>query len=75
MLGKILLNKPTKLWDLYLNQAVFACWIRMHTTTKISPFYLVYGRHPHLLGDRNVALPNDAETAPHEERLKLLQSA
>jgi hypothetical protein len=27
MLGKMLLNKPTKLWDLYLDQAVFACRI------------------------------------------------
>ena len=25
MLRKMLLNKPTKLWDLYLNQALFAC--------------------------------------------------
>ena len=75
MLGKMLLNKPTKLWDLYLDQAVFACRIRTHSTTKISPFYLVYGRHPQLLGDRNAALPVDAEAAPYDERLKLLQSA
>jgi len=75
MLGKLLLNKPTKLWDLYLNQAVFACRIRTHTTTKTSPFYLLYGRHPHLLGDTNIALPGDAEVAPHDERFKLLQSA
>ena len=27
MLGKMLLNKPTKLWDLYLDQALFACRI------------------------------------------------
>jgi Integrase zinc binding domain len=27
MLGKMLLNKLTKLWDLYLDQAVFACHI------------------------------------------------
>src|SRR5436309_219682 len=40
MLGKLLLNKPTKLWDLYLDQAVFACRVRTHTTTKTSPFYL-----------------------------------
>jgi hypothetical protein len=75
MLGKLLLNKPTKLWDLYLNQAVFACRIRTHTTTKTSPFYLLYGRHPHLLGDTNITLPSDANVAPHEERFKLLQSA
>jgi hypothetical protein len=75
MLGKLLLNKPTKLWDLYLNQAVFACRIRTHTTMKTSPFYLLYGRHPHLLGDTNITLPSDANVAPHEERFKLLQSA
>lgn len=27
MLGKMLLNKPTKLWHLYLDQAVFVCRI------------------------------------------------
>ena len=75
MLGKMLPNKPTKLWDLYLDQAVFACWIRTHSTMKTSPFYLVYGRHPHLLGDRNATLPVESESAPYEERLKLLQSA
>ena len=74
MLGKLLLGKPTKLWDLYLDQAVFACRIRTHTTTKTSPFYLLYGRQPHLLGDTNVALANDADPAPHDERFRLLQS-
>ena len=75
MLGKMLLNKPTKLWDLYLDQAVFACHIRTHSTTKTSPFYLLYGQHPHLFGDQNAALPIEAESAPYEEKLKLLQSA
>jgi hypothetical protein len=75
MLGKMLLNKPTKLWDLYLDQALFACRIRTHTTTKTSPFYLLYGQHPHLLGDYNATLPQDAESRVPEERLKLVQSA
>ena len=75
MLGKMLMNKPTKLWDLYLDQAVFACRIRTHSTTKTSLFYLLYGRQPHLLGDSNAALPVDAEIASEEERLELLQSA
>src|SRR4030095_302048 len=75
MLGKFLLNKPTKLWDLHLDQALFACRIRTHSTTKTSPFYLLYGRHPHLLGDTNVAMPIDAQIAPHEERVKIVQSA
>jgi len=74
MLGKLLLNKPTKLWDLYLNQAVFTCHIRTHLTTKTSPFYLVHGRQPQLLGDTNVVMSSDAELAPHDKRFKLLQS-
>ena len=74
MLGKLLLNKPTKLWDLYLDQAIFTCRIRTHSTTKMSPFYLVYGRQPQLLGDTNIAMSSDAEPAPHDERFKLLQS-
>lgn len=75
MLGKMLLGKPTKLWDLYLDQALFACRIRTHSTTKTSPFYLLYGRQPHLLGDPNIALPDDAVPEGHEKRMELLQSA
>jgi hypothetical protein len=74
MLENMLLNKPTKLWDLYLDQALFACRIRMHSTTKTSPVYLLHGRHPHLLSDQNVALPAESESAPYDDRLKLLQS-
>src|ERR1700689_3936922 len=47
----------------------------MHSTTKTSPFYLLYGRHPHLLGDQNAVLPAESESALDDERLKLLQSA
>jgi hypothetical protein len=32
MLGKLLLNKPEKLWDLYLDQALLECCIRTHMT-------------------------------------------
>jgi hypothetical protein len=75
MLGKLLLGKPTKLWDLYIDQALFACRVRTNATTKTSPFYLVYGQQPHLFGDDNTALPADATVEDHEERFKLLQSA
>src|SRR5947207_3266363 len=74
MPGKLLLNKPAKLWDLYLDQALFACRIKIHITKKTSPFYLLYDRHPHLLGDMNVALSNDPKVAAHDERFKLVQS-
>jgi hypothetical protein len=60
ILGKLLLNKPTKLWGLYQNP---------HTTTKTSPIYYLRCSHPYLLGDGNIALPNDAEMSSHDERL------
>ena len=47
----------------------------MHTTTRVSSFYLVYGRQPHLLGDRNRALAANAEAAGHEDRIRVVQSA
>jgi uncharacterized protein with von Willebrand factor type A (vWA) domain len=72
MLGKLLMGKPTKL---YLDQALFACRVRTHNTTKTSPFYLIYGKHPHLLGDMNKALPNEVTAEGHEERIRLVQSA
>ena len=75
MISKLLFKKPTKLWDLYLDQALFACRIRTHTTTRVLPFYLVYGRQPHLLGDRNRALAANAEAAGHEDRIRVVQSA
>jgi hypothetical protein len=75
MLTKMLLGKSTKLWDLYLDQALFAARIRTHATTKTSPFYLVYGKHPRLLGDSNVPLANDASIANNETRIQSVYTA
>src|SRR5436305_4033257 len=75
MLEKMLLNKHTKLWNLYLDQAVFACRIRTHSMMKTSSFYLLYGKHSHLLEDYNATLSVESESASYEEWLKLLQSA
>jgi hypothetical protein len=58
----------------FLDQALVACRIQTHTTTKTSPFYLVYDKHPHLLGDQNYSLPVDA-TAEFEEHIRVIQSA
>lgn len=51
MLTKYCMGKPTRVWDLYLAQALFATRIREHATSGKSPFYLVYGTHPRLPGD------------------------
>src|SRR5579871_4231334 len=75
ILSKLLLGKPMKMWDLYLDAALFACRVRTSTTTKTSPFYLLYGRHPHLHRDKKRVLPRDALPADPEERIKLLSSA
>ncbi len=38
-------------WDVYLNQALFACRVRVHRSIGVSPFYLTYGISPTLPGD------------------------
>lgn len=50
ILRKYVLGDIT-LWDQYINPALWATRIRVHSTTGFSPFYLTYGRDPHLPGD------------------------
>lgn len=38
-------------WDNFLEPAVFACNIRKHRTTNVSPYFMVYGVEPRLPGD------------------------
>lgn len=38
-------------WDNYIEEALFSCRVRVHSTTGVSPFYLVYGCHPVIPGD------------------------
>jgi transposase InsO family protein len=38
-------------WDEFVDQALFACRVRVHTVTGHSPFYLVYGQEPLIPGD------------------------
>lgn len=50
MLRKYVLGDIT-IWDQYVNPALWASRVRVHSTTGYSPFYLTYGREPHLPGD------------------------
>ena len=63
MLTKYLMGKPTRLWDTFLSQALFALRVRLHATTKKSPFYLVYGINPRLPSDENPLRPLDLEAS------------
>lgn len=38
-------------WDDFVQTALWACRVRIHSTTGFSPFYLTYGREPRLPGD------------------------
>lgn len=38
-------------WDEFVDAAVWASRVRVHSTTGFSPFYLVYGRDPKIPGD------------------------
>jgi transposase InsO family protein len=51
MLRKYCDGFPEK-WDRFLDSAVFALRVRIHTVTGFSPFYLLYGKNARLPGDR-----------------------
>jgi hypothetical protein len=51
MLTEYSYEKPVRIWDEYLTQAVFATRLRIHAVSKYSPFYLLYGVNPRLPGD------------------------
>ena len=60
-------------WDEYLETAVWATRVRKHSTTKQSPFYLVYGTEPRLVTDiQPPAIPWDLNKPEdcYDNRLK-----
>ena len=71
MLTKYLIGKPTRLWDRFLAQALFATRVRLHAVSKRSPFYLVYGINPRLPSDENPMRPLDidVDTASLQARI------
>lgn len=67
-------------WDHFLEQAVFACNVRKHRTTKYSPFFLVHGVEPKLPGDptrpflpptADTPLPDDTSSSRLKDILQL----
>ena len=44
-------NGAIHCWDDFVNVALWASRVRVHSTTGFSPFYLAYGREPRLPGD------------------------
>jgi hypothetical protein len=73
MLTKYLAGQSTKHWDLYLDGALFAARVRTHSTTKKSPFFMLYGRHPRLPRDQNDYTPLDWSVK--EDRLPIFQTS
>jgi hypothetical protein len=71
-------NSQPQRWDEFLNQTIFAIRVRTHTTTRYSPFYLLYGIEPRIPGDTRESMTewtqetmNDFET----RNLETLQRA
>ena len=56
-LTKLMVNQPTTLWDQYISQALFAVRVRIHATTRHSPYQLLFGRNPRLPTDDNDPRP------------------
>ena len=50
-------NKHQDDWDEHLNYVLFAYRTAIQESTKFSPFYLLYGRHPRLPMDPDLASP------------------
>jgi hypothetical protein len=76
ILTKYLMGKPTRLWDEYLPQALFAARVRSHAVAGRSPFYLVYGVNPRIPSDENVPIDDEsiAEAVPRIEQVNHARS-
>lgn len=61
-LTRLLTNQPIVLWDQYLPQALFATRIRIHVTTRKSPYFLLFGCNPRLPTDENEPRPFTIES-------------
>lgn len=55
IIKKLVGSRPSN-WTAFLPQALFACRVKNHTTTGVSPFELCYGVLPRLPGDFGVPM-------------------
>ncbi|CAF1263743.1 unnamed protein product, partial [Didymodactylos carnosus] len=58
MLRKYIQGKTTK-WDEFVDQALFACRVRVHQSTGRTPFFMVYGVEPKIPGDELTPILDD----------------
>ncbi len=75
ILTKYLMGQSVHHWDEYLDQAIFATWIYTHFSKGTSPFYLLYGVYPHLIGDESRPTPDSLSELEREDPLFLLDKA
>lgn len=75
LLTKMLIGKPTRLWDEYLPAALFSARVRSHSTQRMSPFFLVYGVEPRLPSDELEARAQDIPIEDPTKRLERLHES
>ena len=61
-------------WDLHLKTVQFACRTVPRDDMGVSPFFMVYGREPHLPCDVAMSGPGDRELSRHHNVERLLDS-
>ena len=73
-ISKLLMNKPIVAWDEILPSALFACRIKAHTESRISPFKLIYGLEPRVRGTDEDFDKSNVD-ADFEQRFETLHTA
>ena len=55
-------NEEQKDWDLFIDSILFSYRVSRQDSTKHSPFFVVYGRHPKLPIEFNIMHPCEGES-------------
>ncbi|CAF1398815.1 unnamed protein product [Didymodactylos carnosus] len=64
MLRKYIQGKTTK-WDEFVDQALFACRVRVHQSTGRTSFFMVYGVEPKIPGDELTPILDEQRKKMH----------